>query len=405
MRVRWGIALVSCALMLPAAPAWGAMAAGQGQDPTTSAAAKAARESDEAPGDQAAAAADSGRQLARDLRAARDEQIAAQANLRAVEKQYSRLAKSAAGLQRDLRNAQRATRQAERGMARARRDLGNLARMTYGSVPSELATLAALLDAGSPTELLRRMAVLESVTSHQDSQWSRTVESRAKADRREAKVAKKWRSAKAEADRASAMVGIAEARLSRAVEAVKAIGGSLLADAPATGVGASQLADLCGDRTDLLQCFPSGWGEGGLTLDAVWLMRTVAVGWPQIVSVGGYRAADPYPDHPSGRAVDVMIPDYGSAAGAELGDDIAVYLMENAERYGISYMIWRQRIWRQGGDPVAPPSQWRTMGDRGGDTANHLDHLHITVSTGNAGIAVDEMLQLGTGGPPEPRER
>ena len=78
-----------------------------------------------------------------------------------------------------------------------------------------------------------------------------------------------------------------------------------------SGNGVKDVAALCGESEDP-RCQPSGWSEGLLTRDAVWVMRTVAEQWPNVAEVGGYRASDPYPDHPSGRAVDVMVPaDHG----------------------------------------------------------------------------------------------
>jgi hypothetical protein len=81
-----------------------------------------------------------------------------------------------------------------------------------------------------------------------------------------------------------------------------------------------------------------------------------------------------------------MVPSAGrTSEGAELGDEIARYFMEHADRYGIMYLIWQQRVWVNGRDAVAPPEQWRAMEDRGDWTSNHMDHVHITVSTGVSG--------------------
>ncbi|MGH8775923.1 MAG: hypothetical protein ACRDWI_12375 [Jiangellaceae bacterium] len=43
-------------------------------------------------------------------------------------------------------------------------------------------------------------------------------------------------------------------------------------------------------------------------------------------------------------------------------------------------MIWAQRIWTA----ERSSDGWRWMEDRGSDTANHYDHVHVTVY-GNAG--------------------
>ena len=55
-----------------------------------------------------------------------------------------------------------------------------------------------------------------------------------------------------------------------------------------------------------------------------------AVAFPQIVDLL-HRAADPIPDHPSGRALDLMIPNYRSSSGKALGDKVADWARPNAK--------------------------------------------------------------------------
>ena len=92
-----------------------------------------------------------------------------------------------------------------------------------------------------------------------------------------------------------------------------------------------------------------------------------------IVTTGGTGPTrrDVTPDHPAGRAVDVMIPSYKT--NSALGWEIAKYYRANAKAYNINYIIFGQKIWN-----IARDSEgWRSMADRGGDTANHYDHVHI----------------------------
>ena len=60
-----------------------------------------------------------------------------------------------------------------------------------------------------------------------------------------------------------------------------------------------------------------------------------------------------------------------SSAGQ--GDAVASYAIANMGRFGITYVIWQQRIW------LAGSGGWRAMEDRGSATANHFDHVHISV--------------------------
>ena len=106
----------------------------------------------------------------------------------------------------------------------------------------------------------------------------------------------------------------------------------------------------------------------------------VVAGWPEIRDLSpSYRPSDPYPDHPSGQAVDIMMPQ-GCAdtdGRRELGGQIVAFLVKYADEYRIKYLIWRQRIWTIQDGPQ-PWSQWRGMSDRGSCTANHEDHVHVS---------------------------
>ena len=86
-----------------------------------------------------------------------------------------------------------------------------------------------------------------------------------------------------------------------------------------------------------------------------------------VSSFGGLRPGDDG-DHGSGRAVDIMV-------SGEPGWEIARFLQANAGELGISYLIYEQRYWPAG----SPAGAWEWMADRGGATANHYDHVHVSV--------------------------
>ncbi len=91
-----------------------------------------------------------------------------------------------------------------------------------------------------------------------------------------------------------------------------------------------------------------------------------------ITNIGGYRAGDP-DDHGKGLAVDVMVP-----TNSELGDQVAQYAIDNMDRAGISYIIWKQQFYMPVNNIYGPANTWNQMPDRGDDTANHNDHVHIS---------------------------
>ena len=91
-----------------------------------------------------------------------------------------------------------------------------------------------------------------------------------------------------------------------------------------------------------------------------------------ITNIGGYREGDP-DDHGKGLAVDVMVP-----TSSQLGDQVAQYAIDNMDRAGISYVIWKQQFYMPVDNIYGPANTWNQMPDRGGNTANHYDHVHIS---------------------------
>jgi hypothetical protein len=95
------------------------------------------------------------------------------------------------------------------------------------------------------------------------------------------------------------------------------------------------------------------------------------------VDIGCFRA-EASGEHPLGRACDFMLSSGGvmpTAAKVQLGSQIAAWAQANASRIGIMYIIYRQRIW----DIRMASAGWVPMADRGSITANHFDHVHISV--------------------------
>ncbi|WP_433223909.1 coiled-coil domain-containing protein [Microtetraspora malaysiensis] len=93
-------------------------------------------------------------------------------------------------------------------------------------------------------------------------------------------------------------------------------------------------------------------------------------------TVGCYRAENDGGEHPLGRACDFMMSSGGSMPSPgmkALGDSVAAWVIKNGSKLGVKYVIWQQRIYNLGSPG------WRTMSNRGGVTANHYDHVHISM--------------------------
>ncbi|KAI8156496.1 hypothetical protein K4K50_005589 [Colletotrichum sp. SAR 10_71] len=82
-------------------------------------------------------------------------------------------------------------------------------------------------------------------------------------------------------------------------------------------------------------------------------------------------------DHCCGKATDMMCSDAGGTPTTS-GKEIAEWVMNNRATLDLKYVIWGQRIWNPSVDSVKSWSEWRGMEDRGGVTANHWDHVHVS---------------------------
>lgn len=105
--------------------------------------------------------------------------------------------------------------------------------------------------------------------------------------------------------------------------------------------------------------------EAGLQPNTILAARAVSRQFPQIAEIDGVRP-DSKPWHPSGLAIDIMIPNPESLEGIALGDQILAYAMSNAGRFGLQDVIWRGTYYT----PAGPQASGY----------GHYDHVHITVT-------------------------
>lgn len=121
-------------------------------------------------------------------------------------------------------------------------------------------------------------------------------------------------------------------------------------------------------RQDAPQALPPGKApERGLQVKTILVSRTISAVFPEIQNIGGVRP-DALRWHPNGLALDVMVPNPGSAEGIALGNQIVAFVLKNADRFGIQDAIWRGTYYT----PSGP--------QRGG--YGHYDHVHITTTGG-----------------------
>ncbi len=114
--------------------------------------------------------------------------------------------------------------------------------------------------------------------------------------------------------------------------------------------------------------------EAGLQVHTIRAARAISVLFPEITTIGGFRQ-DALKWHPNGLAIDVMIPNYRSGEGVQLGNQIAGFALANAKRWGVLHVIWRQAYY----PGIGAPSWTANLGN---ETANHYDHVHIATDGG-----------------------
>ncbi|MEU0240313.1 hypothetical protein ABZ234_21710 [Nocardiopsis sp. NPDC006198] len=114
-----------------------------------------------------------------------------------------------------------------------------------------------------------------------------------------------------------------------------------------------------------------GWGWSGATPRMAAIRDEIVMRFGAPYPVGCLRSSAD--DHGVGQACDFMMSSGGAIPSAEnqaLGTQISQYAIDNADRLGVKYIIWEQQIWQAG--------SWTWMSDRGDNTQNHYDHVHIS---------------------------
>lgn len=103
--------------------------------------------------------------------------------------------------------------------------------------------------------------------------------------------------------------------------------------------------------------------------------------------IGGWRAVGSVPnsDHPKGLAIDLM------TFSRSKGDATAEWFIENAQRLGVTYVIYWKRIWnaKDGWHDYDGPSP-------------HVDHVHVSFADGPGSATPGAAEGSGNGNPLNP---
>jgi len=253
--------------------------------------------------------------------------------------------------------------------------------MTY--VNGRTGQWAALLTASSPQQLIDQLSVqrgIAAVTAAQLKAFQTARERAAEAARAsEASAA----DARAAAERSAAVRADLQAKLKELLRQIAAAEAQYAALSPAQRAVIDNAApppiiampaQPPGEVVpppeaafvDIPEALPVGVAnEAGLQANTVVAARAVSARFPQIAEIDGVRP-DSKPWHPSGLAIDIMIPNPSGPEGIALGDEILAFAMSNAARFGLQDVIWRGTYYT----PSGPA----------GSGYGHYDHVHITTT-------------------------
>lgn len=268
---------------------------------------------------------------------------------------------------------------ANAGLAPFQAAVDRMAAMTY--MAGQNGQMAAALTVASPQQLIDRLSVQQLVaatTAAQMKAYRVTRERAAAAARASERSAADARAAAEQAATVRAelqakwrellrKIAAAEAQYAALTPQQQAVIDNAVPPPPPSGAPAPQDPAFVAMPAPLPgESLPMGVAsEAGLQPNTILAARAVSARFPQIADIDGVRP-DSKPWHPSGLAIDIMIPNHEGPEGIALGDDILAFAMANAARLGLQDVIWRGTYYTSAGPQASG--------------YGHYDHVHITTT-------------------------
>ncbi|MBP2455258.1 coiled-coil domain-containing protein [Mycolicibacterium lutetiense] len=206
---------------------------------------------------------------------------------------------------------------------------------------------SAMLTAGSPTSMIDKLVVQRSMGTQISGQMQSLRRVNQEAQDIEAASARSAADAKSAVAAAVALRADLQNQQTQLRAKLAAVNASLAMLPPAQQAMVTPPSAKAVAAVGSLGPIPTV-GMGGLVPKSRVILDYIQATYPGVKSIGGVRP-DSLPDHPSGRALDIMI-----GSDMALGDAINADLKSQAGRFGIDYTMWR--------------------------VAAHFDHVHVTVS-------------------------
>ncbi|MEU3452334.1 hypothetical protein ABZ671_01825 [Micromonospora sp. NPDC006766] len=286
------------------------------------------------------------------LDAANRAYIQAKAKLKASEKRQLQLALEVTAAQAEL--------------DALRPQVGQIAAQSYRT--GRIGVLAVLLESNSPDAFVRRAATLDELNLVNEQKLAAINAAKTRAEqakialdaevREQQKQTKAMARAKAEAEKSLALVG-----------GKGFTGGLVSATSPVARIGPGRNADGTWKSESCSEKDPTT--SGCITPRTLHAYKEVKrAGFNRFV--GCYRPGGPW-EHPKGRACDWSLQKSGFAPWHNndtrmYGNNVAAFLIRNADRLGIYYVIWNRQIW-------FPATGWKSYSG----PSDHTDHVHMSL--------------------------
>ncbi|MFK3981435.1 coiled-coil domain-containing protein [Micromonospora sp. NPDC050397] len=231
--------------------------------------------------------------------------------------------------------------------------------------------ISALLASAGPDEFMERAEGLDLIAQRDNSKLRKLREARDQASR-----------AKAAADAALAeeqrQLAVMAKQREAAERALSLVGGASTEGFVNTSSPVASPAPRNRDGSWPAQSCNRGdpTTRGCLTPRALHaLNETRRLGFTRHVSC--YRSGGPF-EHPKGRACDFSAEPGGFGGDAKGGDrtygnNLAAFLVRNADQLGVLYVIWYRQIW-------FPATGWKAYSSAQGDpSSDHTNHVHLSL--------------------------
>ncbi|MFF0366859.1 coiled-coil domain-containing protein [Micromonospora sp. NPDC005087] len=244
--------------------------------------------------------------------------------------------------------------------------VGQIAAQSYRT--GRIGPLAMLLESEAPDSFVQRAAALDEMNMVNEKKLAEVNAVKTRAEqaklaldaevREQQKQTALMAKEKREADKALALVG-----------GKGFTGGLVSATSPVARLGPGRTADGDWKSESCSQNDPTT--SGCVTPRTLHAYKEVKrAGFNRFV--GCYRSGGPW-EHPKGRACDWSLQKSGFSPWHNedtrtYGNNVAAFLIRNADRLGIYYVIWNRQIW-------FPATGWKSYSG----PSNHTDHVHMSL--------------------------